>query len=158
MEVKLQNGNSVSGEKIRKIPLIDWLSEGTKLFGADKKQWRFICSHCKHIQSIGDFVELNKLKISDVNPETAYMSCIGRFDKRIANENVGTLSDKKSPCNYTLGGLFCFADTYVLTDDGRTIPVFEFAQRQTEAKASGVETLRTPPTTEVVGIRAGDSL
>ena len=27
-----------------------------------------------------------------------------------------------------------------------------------EAKASGVETLHTPPTTEVVGIRAGDFL
>ena len=34
----------------------------------------------------------------------------------------------------------------------------ENEQRQIEAKASGVETLRTPPTTEVVGIRAGDPL
>lgn len=33
-----------------------------------------------------------------------------------------------------------------------------YIQRQIEAKASGVETLRAPPTTEVVGIRAGDSL
>lgn len=30
--------------------------------------------------------------------------------------------------------------------------------KQREAKASGVETLRTPPTSEEVGIRAGDLL
>lgn len=35
---------------------------------------------------------------------------------------------------------------------------YVLAQRQKEAKASGVETLRTPPTSELVGIRAGDLL
>lgn len=34
----------------------------------------------------------------------------------------------------------------------------DYIQRQIEAKASGVETLRTPPTSEEVGIRAGDLL
>jgi hypothetical protein len=155
MEVKLKNG-SVSGDDIKTMPLIEWLSEGVRLFGEDKKQWKFVCSHCKHVQSIGDFIELRKLKISEVNPETAYMSCIGRFDTRI--KDVGTLSDKKQPCNYTLGGLFCFAKTYVVTDSGENIPVFEFAQRQTETEVSGAKALRTPPTTEVVGIRAGDIL
>ena len=31
-------------------------------------------------------------------------------------------------------------------------------QRQTETEVSGAKALRTPPTTEVVGIRAGDIL
>jgi hypothetical protein len=35
---------------------------------------------------------------------------------------------------------------------------YVLAQRQKEAKASGVETLRTPPTSSLVGIRAGDLL
>jgi len=35
---------------------------------------------------------------------------------------------------------------------------YVLAQRQKDAKASGVETLRTPPTPEDVGIRAGDIL
>jgi hypothetical protein len=126
MRVDLSSGGSVEGDKIRVISLADWIVEGEKRFGSDKKLWKFRCSHCGHIQSFGDFIELNRLGISPVNPETAYMSCIGRFDSRL--KIVGTLNDKVSPCNYTLGGLFCFADTFVEGTDGKKHPVFEWAE------------------------------
>lgn len=114
----------------KEIPLKEWLAEGKRLFGADIKQWKWKCSNCGHVQSIADFLELKKLGIikaeTDVG-ELVYFSCIGRFDTRIPVENVGTIFDKKSPCNYTLGGLFCFANTFVISESGEKHPVFEFA-------------------------------
>lgn len=112
----------------------DWLAEGERRFGPDKKQWKFKCPNCGHIQSIADFIELRDKKIvpHDFDIGTVvYYSCIGRFDKRIPIEHVGTIFDKKgkmrSPCNYTLGGLFVFAETYVINDKGEECPVFDFA-------------------------------
>lgn len=115
------------------MTLKDWLAEGERLFGPDKKQWKWKCSHCGYVQSIADFLELKKLGI--INPEAdvgtfVYFSCIGRFDTRIPKEDVGTIFDKikKSPCNYTLGGLFCLTDTFVISESGERVPVFEFAK------------------------------
>jgi len=116
----------------KEIHLKEWLAEGEKLFGKDMKLWKWKCSHCGHVQSIADFLELKKLGI--IKKETdvgalVYFSCIGRFDTRIPKEDVGTIWDKKkkSPCNYTLGGLFRFAKTFVINESGELIPVFEFA-------------------------------
>jgi len=115
------------------IPLQDWLAEGERLFGPDKTQWKWKCSNCGHVQSIAGFLELKKLGI--IKKETdvgtlVYFSCIGRFDTRIPEEDVGTIFDKKpkSPCNYTLGGLFRFANTFVISESGERVPVFEFAR------------------------------
>lgn len=119
-----------SGIEPKEIPLQDWLAEGKMLFGEDMKQWKWKCSNCGHVQSIADFLELKKLGI--IKKETdvgtlVYFSCIGRFDTRIPEEDVGTIWDKKSPCNYTLGGLFRIAKTFVISESGERIPVFEFA-------------------------------
>lgn len=118
--------------ELKDIPLTDWLAEGERLFGKDMKLWKWKCCNCGHVQSIADFLELKKLGI--IKKETdvgtlVYFSCIGRFDTRIPKEDVGTLWDKKkkSPCNYTLGGLFCFANTFVISESGKRVPVFEFA-------------------------------
>ncbi len=127
--IKLERGGTIEGEGLREIPLDDWLAEGERLFGPDKKQWKWKCSNCGHVQSIADFIELrdNKVLDPDIDPgQVAYFSCIGRFDTRIPEKDVGTISDKKSPCDYTLGGLFVFAKTFVINESG-SHPVFEWA-------------------------------
>lgn len=118
---------------MKEIPVNDWLAEGKRLFGEDVKQWKWKCSNCGHVQTIADFLELKKLGIikQEVDVGTlVYFSCIGRFDTRIPVENVGTIGDKKSPCNYTLGGLFRLAETFVVHESGKRVPVFEFAREE----------------------------
>lgn len=130
-EIKLSQGGSVSGDDLKEIPLKDWLAMGERLFGPDKRLWKWKCSNCGHVQSIADFIELRNQKIvpSDFDAGTvAYFSCIGRFDTRIPEKDVGTISDKKSPCNYTLGGLFVYANTFVIDEAGQKHPVFDFAE------------------------------
>lgn len=117
--------------KSKEISLKDWLAEGERLFGHDKKQWKWKCPNCGHVQSIADFLELRKLGIIKAETDVGtrvYFSCIGRFDSRIPKEDVGTIGDNKSPCDYTLGGLFCFAHTYVIDESGVSRPVFDFAE------------------------------
>jgi hypothetical protein len=134
-EIKLPNGGSVSGEDLVEIPLDNWLARAEALFGKDKKNWKFKCPNCGHIQSVGDFVELNKLGISDVEPDgVAYFSCIGRYDTRIKQPGTIFKDKKGSPCNYTLGGLFCFAKTFVIDSEEKRHPVFEFAEVDTNEK------------------------
>lgn len=130
-KIQQTENSCVKNPEPRKISLQDWLAEGERLFGPDKKQWKWKCSSCGHVQSIADFLELKELGI--INAETdvgtlVYFSCIGRFDTRIPVDNVGTIWDKKSPCNYTLGGLFRFANTFVISESGEQVPVFEFAR------------------------------
>lgn len=112
----------------RKIALKDWKDEAIKLFGEDPKQWKFECSNCGHVQTPGDFVELNDSGISTIDPGVAWFSCIGRYDTRIPADQIGEIGDGKQPCNYTLGGLFNFAKTVVIMDDEKSCPVFEFAR------------------------------
>lgn len=125
--------------EIKKITIEEWLKEGKELFGPDKRDWKFICPNCGHIQSGRDFMELNRLKISDVEASTVvFFSCIGRFDTRIPEEKIGTIYDnepKKQPCNYTNGGLFCLAKLIVINPDGKETSVFEFA-RESNVKVS----------------------
>ena len=128
--IPMSVNRSVEGHELKELALKDWLAEGYRLFGANRKLWKWKCPNCGHVQSMADFIELGEKKISDVDPSTAYFSCIGRFDSRIPKIDVGTIFDKvkKSPCNYTLGGLFCFANTVVISESGERIPVFEFAE------------------------------
>lgn len=90
----------------------EWIAEAERRFGKDIKNWRFRCPVCGHIQSIGDFEPYK------VTPNTAFFSCIGRWD--------GHIGSKKSPCNYTLGGLFNLAKVYVIDEEGARHPVFDF--------------------------------
>lgn len=121
----------ITHEKEKVFTLKEWLAEGERLFGEDKTKWKWKCSNCGHIQTIADFIELRKLKIISDDLDigsVVYFSCIGRFDTRIPINNVGTIHDKKTPCNYTLGGLFCFANTYVIDEENKKAPVFDFAE------------------------------
>ena len=118
VEVKMQSGVTVRGDSIKKISEKEWREEGTKLFGEDMSNWRFKCCNCGHVQSVKDFKDLN---IEE--PENkAYFSCIGRW----THGCQGKMGNKIQPCNYTLGGLLCITDLFVVTEEGKDIPVFEF--------------------------------
>lgn len=98
----------------------EWIKKGTKLFGGDKRKWKFKCPSCGNVQTMQDFIDL------DVEHPEKYVhfSCIGRF----MPESKGTIYNKLSPCNYTNGGLFNLAKVLVIDPDGTKHSVFEFAK------------------------------
>jgi len=122
-QLKQDGLNRKRDEKMKEIISCDeWIQEGAKLFGEDRKKWRFKCPSCGNIQSYEDF---EKLGIE--HPENyAYFSCIGRFLKN----SKGTIYNNLKPCNYTNGGLFCLAKLSVKDEKGKPHPVFEFAKEK----------------------------
>jgi len=114
-------------EEIRRVDIKDWMAEGKALFGDEPLDWKFVCPNCGHVQSMRDFLELREAGIKIKSVQQAYFSCIGRFDTRIKDEEIGTVFDDKSPCNYTLGGLFRFCKTIVIDEKGEENHAFEFA-------------------------------
>lgn len=118
-------------EPVNRISREDWWARGRRLFGADPRQWKFKCSCCGHVQTIGDFIELRDLGLWDGDILIAYHSCIGRYDSRIKEKDLGKFfAEGKSPCDYTLGqgggGLISPAKI-VVDDDDTEHKVFEFA-------------------------------
>ena len=85
----------------------DWGKIGTKLYGSDKRNWKFKCPNCGYIQTFNDFLKF-------VSEEEARgligFSCIGR----VMPNCKGTINNKEKPCNYTLGGLFNFAKFWII--------------------------------------------
>lgn len=109
-------------EQIKQMSFKEWEAEGERKFGKDKKKWKFKCVNCGHIQSIQDFIDL---KVEE--PENyVYFTCIGRFMENCK----GILGNKKSPCNYTLGGLFNLAKLEVIDEEGKKHSAFEFANEE----------------------------
>jgi len=119
--------------EIRRLSLDDWLAEGKARFGDDPRMWPFVCPNCKHVQTMNDFAELKRLGIFDGDIQDAYFYCIGRIDTRIPEKDIGRIDGvDKSPCDYTLGGLFRFAKTIVIDGDGEEHLVFEFGSIEHE--------------------------
>ncbi len=130
-------GHIQATAKVKKIGIADWMAEGSKLFGTDPRDWRFVCPNCNHVQTIGDFIELRRAGIDIKDAQVATYSCIGRYDTRIPRTEIGTLGDrnKKQPCDYTLGGVFHFVRTIVVDGEGNEHPVFEF-DRSSDSEGS----------------------
>jgi predicted RNA-binding Zn-ribbon protein involved in translation (DUF1610 family) len=101
----------------------EWESLGKKLYGDDKRQWKFKCPSCGHVQSPEDF---RKYKEKGAFPSDAYYNCLGRYDPT----SEGTIFKKGQPCNYTLGGLFKLSSRVVVDGDKRHA-VFLFADEVT---------------------------
>lgn len=94
------------------IPLINWLKQGEEKFKTkDVKQFKFKCPNCGGVQSAQDFIDNNIEESSD----KFFFSCIGRWVK-------------ERGCDWTLGGLFQIHETEVISDEGKKVPVFEFAE------------------------------
>jgi len=102
----------------------EWLIEGERLFGKDKKKWKFVCPSCGNIQSYEDFEKLPN-KPEEIQDYMAF-TCIGRF----LPDCKGTIFNKEKPCNYTNGGLFDFSKVKVKTEDGESHSVFDFYKEE----------------------------
>ena len=97
----------------------DFLEKGMRLFGEDRKKWKFTCCNCGNTQSIEDFEKIG-ISASEAGGYV-YFSCIGRF----IPDSKGTMSNQIKPCNYTVGGLFNLAKVCIVTPDGEKHPMFE---------------------------------
>ena len=75
------------------IEYSNWEKIGTDFYGEDRKEWKFKCASCGHIQSINSILSHNpKLESKEVG-RTIYCECEGRI-----NEGYG--------CDWSLYGLF----------------------------------------------------
>lgn len=93
------------------LTLEEWRAKAEPKFGKDVKNWKFKCCQCGESQTLQDFIDANI-----EGPYTKFFfSCIGRWVKGRG-------------CNWTLGGLLQIHDTEVISEEGKNIPVFEFAE------------------------------
>jgi len=107
--------------------LEEWQEEGKRLFGEDEFKWEFVCPSCGHVQSAEDF---RSYKEQGATPNTAMLSCIGRYDGHMDNDAFGSPGKGKEPCNYTSGGLFNINPVSVLNNDGTKLRVFDFNRKK----------------------------
>lgn len=113
--------NKEKADGIVSLTKDEWLQRGKERFGKDYKEWKFKCPSCGNIQSIHDFEDA-----SIENPEQkVFFSCIGRW-----NGHDNDMLSGKSPCNYTLGGLFKLHHVEVINEEGYITSVFEFAESE----------------------------
>lgn len=113
----------------RELKYEDWMKEGENRFGKSLKDWKFVCPSCGNVQCYWDFKKLG-LKDSEIK-DIVFFSCIGRW----LDNCKGNIGNKKSPCNYTNGGLFNLSKLKVISDEGKTHSVFEFAGSKLTVKA-----------------------
>lgn len=109
----------------------DWNAEGERRYGPRRRDWKFICPACHHIQSGHDFLA------AGLTPEDAggYLgfSCVGRFlpGSRAA---FAEGEDGPGPCNYAGGGLFKVSPIKVVTESGEEVFMFDFADDPLETR------------------------
>lgn len=92
---------------MKTMTLDEWRKEAARKFGEDPSNWKFVCPHCGHVQSVNDFGE---------DKDLACQECIGRRTPAIG-------------CNWAAYG---FLKTLgkgieIETPDGSIIEVFDFA-------------------------------
>lgn len=96
----------------------EWKAEGTKRFGDDMLQWRFVCPSCGHIAKADDWRQARA-------PEGAVaFSCVGRWK---GGDDKKSFRNKGGPCFYTGGGLFKINPVRVADLDGKEHDLFAFA-------------------------------
>lgn len=100
------------------ITLEEWREEGKKRFGDDIENWKFKCPSCGNIASCKDFEE------AGAEPDDAYQCCIGRFN------------DKKTGCDWAAYGFFDICKVHVIAENGKHVPVFEFADGYEEGESA----------------------
>ena len=108
-------------------PAAAWLAEAERLFGKDPLQWKFRCPVCGHIQTMADFKALG------TEPQDAYQQCIGRKlprSQRASNcaRVPAPETGKRQPCDYAAFGLLPIGTRPVITETGKIISVFPFAE------------------------------
>lgn len=104
---------------VANIAVENWLQIAKDLFGDNPDGWRFKCTSCGHVQSIGEVIKRHpELDGADIKA-WIYFSCEGRqWACKREKPEVG--------CDWTLGGLFQIHKIAVVAPDGKAIPAFEF--------------------------------
>lgn len=90
-----------------------WEQEGVRLFGPDKRKWRFVCPSCRNVMSI-ERVHLEFLEQYPLLKGSGYAieaECIGRY-----LDGVG--------CDWAAYGLF--RGPVLVADGAAVIPCFAF--------------------------------
>jgi hypothetical protein len=98
-----------------------WMKEGTRLFGPVRIFWGFVCPSCGHVQTPEDF---RQYKDNGATPNAAYLNCIGRYDGKHGDVEMGT---HPGPCNYTSGGFLNINPVTVIMPGDSPLHVFAFA-------------------------------
>ncbi|MDP3871266.1 MAG: VVA0879 family protein [Methyloversatilis sp.] len=106
-------------DEIKTYTHAEWLAEAERRFGADRMKWRFVCPSCSHVACVQDW------KDAGARTGEVAFSCVGRA-LGTPEGDAHAFRYAGGPCNYTSGGLFCINGVQVITDDGKTIPVFDF--------------------------------
>jgi len=101
----------------------EWVKKGEKLYGKDRKEWKFKCPACGYVQSFRDFEP--HMDKEEIYKYIAF-SCIGRFDGHGDN----TMFRGKQPCNYAGGGLFAINPVHITDDEGNEYHRFDFADSE----------------------------
>jgi len=99
----------------------DWIAEGTRRFGSNMMDWRFVCPVCGNIASCEDF---RVFKDRGSEPNSATCECIGRYSGGKRAFDNRKKDDK--PCNYAGYGLFQLSPVRVTLPNGKEIHAFAF--------------------------------
>jgi hypothetical protein len=86
---------SDDSKTVREISYADWEAEGTRIFGEDRKQWRFVCPACGVVTQVQEWLDAGV-------PDQIAFSCIGRSRTKARD----AFDSGPGPCNYAGGGLF----------------------------------------------------
>jgi len=101
----------------RRLTFAEWSAEGERRFGADRRQWRFVCPSCGHVASVAEWMGAGA-------PEGAVaFSCVGRYLPTCSEMCV-----RPGPCNYAGGGLIGLNPWTVEDQDGKAHDLFAFAE------------------------------
>ena len=102
-----------------KYTLEEWKAEGTKRFGKNIEDWKFICPACGKISSGREF------KNAGAEPDDIYTNCIGRFTGKGSPQK-----NSKDGCNWAAYGLLgtLGKGDIVKLPDGTEIEVFKMAE------------------------------
>ena len=111
---------------MRTVTRKEWEEEGTRLFGPDKKQWRFVCPACGHVAAVHEWLEGGSQRM-------VACSCIGRLRPN-PRDSFGT---GHGPCNYAGGGLIGLNPVEVVDCGGESVVrLFEFDKNQESGNRS----------------------
>lgn len=113
--------NFCNGEIMQEISVEDWNKKGNELFGKTRVRWRFQCPSCKNVQTIEDFVKLQKIGVS---LRSAIIFCRNNF-KQIP-KNVLSLAE----CDFNTIDNSHPELILIVKEDGKKIPILPFFENR----------------------------
>ncbi len=106
----------------------EWTAEANRRFGTDPFEWKFVCPSCGNVATSNDFLPFKDV---GATTESVTSQCIGRFTGAQGAFDPATFK----PCNYAGFGLIRLSPVRIITDGGREIHCFAFAEPEGECPA-----------------------